>query len=234
MNATELRALLEEDLSWRIGELRHLRNSLLGDLDRDDWPASALRAILVMQYAHLEGFARYAFTLYVDAINSRSLPADVLQTGLFASACIPEFDAVRLGPGNDQESEHGRLTRRAQDQVAFVEKVRSLHKLPLQLDAKHAVAMDMNFGRDVLRRTLFRLAIPEDKVRKSYYESVEFVRRTRNDISHGSRKEKIPLGEFESNVKQCEQFMNDLAALITAAVQGEWYMITPSATAETN
>jgi len=180
-----------------------------------------------MQYAHLEGFAQNAFSLYVEAINSQRLKVGEAQPHLFASALIPEFNALRHGSGNESESEDGRLTRRAKNQVGFVQKLRVLDNGPLFIDAEVAVSMEMNFGQDVLRRTLFMLGIPEAEVDKNYYESLEFVRRGRNDIAHGGRRERIEPGAFEAHQRKCEQFMNDLARLITLAVTREWFRATP-------
>lgn len=222
MNHTELRAQLEDDLSWRLDELRHLRNTLLGDLDRDQWPVSALRTILVMQYAHLEGFAGNAFRLYVDAVNSRALQPGEAQPHLFASALLPEFDALRMG-SSEQESNEGRLTRRAHNQVYFVERLLQLSRGIITIDVEKAVSMEMNFGSDVLRRTLFMLGIPASAVDNSYYSSLEFVRRARNDIAHGSRRERIEPGLFEAHRLKCEQFMSELARLISSALIGEWF-----------
>lgn len=223
MNPAELRAQLEDDLAWRLDELRHLRNELLGAREPSDWPVSAMRAILVMQYAHLEGYAQNAFSLYVRAINDQQLSAKILHPNLFACALSREFDEMRLGSGNDQETEDGRLMRRAKQQVAFVERMRVLADQILTIEADVAVSMEMNFGSDVLRRTLYRLGIPSDVVNRSHFTSLEFVRKARNDIAHGSRKERIEPGLFDAHRRKCEQFMNDLTRLITTAVDGEWY-----------
>lgn len=222
MDYTELRIQLEDDLSWRLDELRHLRNVLLGNLERSSWPVSALRAILVMQYAHLEGFAGNAFHLYIDAVNSRGLQANDAQPHLFASALVPEFDALRQS-GSEQETYEGRLTRRARNQVNFVERVLHLSAGTLAIDADKAISMEMNFGSDVLRRTLYMLGIPASEVDRNYYASLEFVRRARNDVAHGSRRERIEAGLFEAHRIKCEQFMNELVRLISAAVREEWF-----------
>lgn len=225
MTPAELRAQLEDDLAWRLDELRHLRNALLNTADQSKWPVHAMRAILVMQYAHLEGFAQNAFSLYVRAINERQLPAKDLHPNLFACALTREFEAIRLGSGNDQESEDGRLLRRAKLQVSFVQKVRDLIEQVMLIDAESAVSLEMNFGSEVLRRTLFRLGIPDSAVKRSHYSSLEFVRVARNDIAHGSRKERIEAGLFEAHRRKCEEFMNDLSRLITRAVDEEWYRV---------
>jgi hypothetical protein len=182
-----------------------------------------MRAILVMQYAHLEGFSQNAFSLYIRAINDQGISAKDIHPNLFACALVKEFDAVRLGAGNDQETEDGRLMRRARHQVDFVQKMRSLSEQALSIDAEAVVSMEMNFGSDVLRRTLYRLGIPDGAVSKSHFTSLEFVRVARNDIAHGSRKERIEPGLFEAHRRKCEQFMDDLSRLITFAVDSEWY-----------
>lgn len=224
MNLEDLRVQLEEDLAWRLDELRRLRNELLGARRPDEWPVAAMRAILVMQYAHLEGYARQAFTLYVTAINSRNMHSHELKPHLFASACTPEFEALRL-PSPDNESEDGKLMRRAKKQVEFVDRIRALHLSTVTIDPDSAVSMEMNFGSDVLRRTLFRLGIPEGEVGKSYFTSIEFVRNTRNEIAHGSRKERIPPGLFQAHQRKCEQFMQDLARLVTTAIAREYFKV---------
>ncbi|WP_147457437.1 MAE_28990/MAE_18760 family HEPN-like nuclease [Micromonospora sp. CV4] len=226
MKLSDLRLELEEDLSWRLDELRHLRNELLAGSDPESWPVSALRAILVMQYAHLEGFARQAFGLYIDAINAKGLKASELKPHLFASACISEFEALRTGAtgqSDERSAEEGILTRRAVRQVDFIQKIRALNETPVTIDPQAAASMEMNFGTDVLRRTLYRLGIPESEVSRSYFHSLEFVRRTRNDIAHGSRRSRIDVRLFDRHRRKCEQFMDDLARLITSAVSREWF-----------
>lgn len=228
MRIADIRSQLEEDLAWRLDELRHLRNQLLTGHVREDWPVSAMRTILVMQYAHLEGFARNAFSIYVSSINLRRLKADEVHPNLFATALVSEFDALRSGVNDEQDSEHGRLTRRARRQVNFVEKLRSLSASECVIEVDAAVSMEMNFGSDVLRRTLFRLGISESEVDDVYYSSLEFVRKTRNDIAHGSRRENIPPGLFEGHLKKCDEFMNELVRLITAAIASEWFRVEPA------
>lgn len=224
MDLAELRSELEEDLSWRLDEIRHLRNELLGDMAGDPWPIPAMRAILVMQYAHLEGFAKNSFSLYVTFINERELPASEIKSNLFASALIDEFEHVRNGRyGGEQDGEEGRLLKRARHQVGFINRIRSLHSEPVAIDPEAAVSMEMNFGSDVLRRTLYRLGIPESAVGKEYFKAIDFVRRMRNDIAHGSRKERIERGAFEAHQRKCEEFMNNLTRLISQALGEEWY-----------
>lgn len=181
-----------------------------------------MRAILVMQYAHLEGFTRNALSLYVSLVNSRQLFADKLQPQLLAAALAKEFKALYNGEFSPEEPD-GRLSRRARGHVAFLDRLKALSNSPIEISAEAAVPTEMNLGPDVLRRNLYLLGIPEDKVSKAQYKAIEFVKKTRNDIAHGSRTEVIPPGLFEAHRIKCEQFMGDLSRIITQAAAEEWF-----------
>ncbi|MEV5786954.1 MAE_28990/MAE_18760 family HEPN-like nuclease [Streptomyces sp. NPDC052287] len=223
MKVSEMRAQLEEDMAWRLDEIRHLFNHLLGDVKPEDASVYSLRALLVMQYAHLEGFTRNALSLYVSAVNSHSLPVKELQPELMAAALAGEFDTFRKGASSGEEE--GRLTSRARHQIAFVKKLQELIDGPVSIAAEVAVSMEMNLGSDVLKRALVSLGIPIEKVDNDQYSSIEFVKRVRNDIAHGSRKEKISGGMFSAHMKKCEEFMNGLSRVLTQALSEEWFRL---------
>ncbi|MGW3026341.1 MAE_28990/MAE_18760 family HEPN-like nuclease [Streptomyces sp. NPDC001221] len=223
MNVSEMRAQLEEDMAWRLDEIRHLVNHLLGGVAPEEASAYSLRAILVMQYAHLEGFTRNALSLYVSAVNARNLPVKDLQPELMAAALAGEFDALRKGANSGEEE--GRLTMRARHQIAFVRKLQELIDGPISIAAEVAVSMEMNLGSDVLKRALVSLGIPVDRVENDQYSSIEFVKRVRNDIAHGSRKENISGRMFGAHLKKCEDFMNGLSRLLTQALSEEWFRL---------
>jgi hypothetical protein len=111
--------------------------------------------------------------------------------------------------------------RRAKTQVEFVDRVRAMDKGELVVNAEMAVSMEMNFGADILRRTLYRLGIPETHFAQPYYKSLEFVRAMRNDIAHGNRRERIEAKEFEAHRRKCEEFMDELARIVTSAIGSE-------------
>lgn len=221
----DVRAQLEEDLAWRLDELRHLRNSLLGDLPQDEWPASSLRTILVMQYAHLEGFAKVSFGLYVDAINARALPMTELQPSLMAAALTREFKSLQAGSSSDDSGTEDKLLRKARKQVAFLERLRTLGASDGLTIPDEAVSMEMNIGADVLKRTIFLLGMPEHTFNAAQLSSVEFVKNARNDIAHGSRRDRISPRMFDSHRSQCERFMADLSRIISTATSEEWFSV---------
>ena len=220
-----MRAQLEEDMSWRLDEIRHLVNKLLHDQKPAEVPVVSLRAVLVMQYAHLEGFTRNALALYVDSINSCNLPAKELQPELMMAALTNEFDGLRKASDINANEEDGKLTARARRQIAFVRKLQELSIGPISIAAEVAVSMEMNLGRDVLKRALVSLGIPVERVTRDQYSSIEFVKTVRNDIAHGSRKERIPEGMFLAHLRKCEEFMGELARILTQAASEEWFRV---------
>ncbi|QTI89002.1 MAE_28990/MAE_18760 family HEPN-like nuclease [Streptomyces sp. AgN23] len=223
MNVSDMRAQLEADILWRLDEIRHLRNLLLQGEEPEKASVYSLRAILVMQYAHLEGFTRTALSLYIDAINSQGLPAKSLRPELLAAALAGEFDTLRRGaPASGDE---GKMTTRARHQVAFVQRLQELSEGPISIAAEVAVSMEMNLGSDVLKKCLVALGISVDKVRRDQYSAIDFVKNVRNDIAHGGRKEKIPGGLFSAHLKKCEEFMNELARVLTRAVSEKWFLV---------
>lgn len=223
MTLAEIRAELETDLSWRVEELRSLRNQLLGDFTTsDDWPVASLRALLVMQYAHVEGFTQTALGIYVNAINGAAVPTKDLRVELHAAALASEFKALRTGVPEDLNDTE-RLVRRAKRHVDFVQRVRLMESESIELVAEDAVSLEMNLGSEVLKKNLFILGIPSSSFSETTYKTLEFIRRNRNDIAHGGRRDRIPPNLFESHWEKCEEYMNELARLLTRAIRDEWY-----------
>lgn len=229
MSLASLRAALEEDLAWRLDELRHLRNALLSGTSLESWSTTSMRTLLVMQYAHVEGFARNAFSLYVDAVNSCGVPCERVNSYLFAAALGREFEAFRSGASSVVVDDDGTFMRRARNQYLFVTRLRELAQSVYSPDPDMVVSMEMNFGADVFRRTLFQLGIPETEVHRSHYLALEFVRNMRNDIGHGSRQGNIPPSLFDAHRRKCEAFMSELTRLVTDAYSRTLYLEDPGA-----
>ena len=83
MNAIELRALLEHEIAWRQDELRTIRNALnTGGADEET--TEHRRTLIVMSYAHLEGFVKQALGTYADHINRTRMPCGELSDPIAA------------------------------------------------------------------------------------------------------------------------------------------------------
>ena len=81
----ELEQLLDDSLGWRRIEMATIKTNL--DSAYSKGPSSPLtralaRSAVAMMYAHWEGFARDAFTAYVDFLARRRLKMSELNDGL--------------------------------------------------------------------------------------------------------------------------------------------------------
>ena len=72
MNLVQLRAELEADQAWRRDEIRFFQNQA-AKLDTTERPNPFQRVLILLLYAHFEGFSRFALILYMNAVNSTSM-----------------------------------------------------------------------------------------------------------------------------------------------------------------
>ena len=62
MNIIEVRAEFEEELTWRVDEIRLLHNQL-GYIRKEADKMRYRKALVVMLYSHFEGFCKTAFSI---------------------------------------------------------------------------------------------------------------------------------------------------------------------------
>ncbi len=229
---SEVRAELEADLAWRRDEMRSLRNCLLGSSRVEEWTTAAMRSILVMEYAHLEGFTRHALGVYAAAITSQGLAGECLRPQLFASALAREFRALRAGNAHEPTTDGatGRRLRQAEREVRLIQSFRRHANKVLSIPVDEAISMESNLGKDVLAKCLYVLGLPLDGVAEEHYGALEFIRRTRNDIAHGGRQHRLEPARFEAVLRKAQRFSDELVQLVMSGLREEWYRLDRAAT----
>jgi hypothetical protein len=218
MNVVELRALLEQEATWRDEELRLMRNALAGQgLGEED--ATYCRTLLVMTYAHLEGFVKQALSVYVGMLNAESYTCGQLVEPLAASTLAVQMKLMRnplvAVPQTVLDLEL-KLQRQAEREVDLVRKVREHDGHVAVLDADDLTATDSNLSPAVLRRNLYRLGL-DPEVLATHHNGLAFLLRTRNDIAHGKRTETIPPAQFRAAVAAAQGVMNALPQVLYSA-----------------
>jgi len=68
MNLEDIRAELEEDMLWRQEEINYLHNQLKNE-HKEKRKDILRRALVVMLYAHYEGFCKNALVTWISAIS---------------------------------------------------------------------------------------------------------------------------------------------------------------------
>lgn len=218
-------AQLEQDLSWRLAEIRLLSNTHGGiskEGDRDRFR----RAQLVMLYAHAEGFCKVALLIYLRAINDSNIPCQVASDELVASAFDEIFHALRFG------DEKGKVfatklppdpklfvAARRRDFIAEYENI--MHR-PIRLP-ESAINTESNLSSVVLRRNLFRLGFPPDLLAEYEANLDELVNR-RNNIAHGVDESVVKSTDYDRLQRAVLQAMDSIALVIVDALDSGFYL----------
>ncbi len=94
MNIAEIWAEIEKDLAWRQDELRFFQNQLVS-LPSDDEQRRFRRALVLLLYAHFEGFCRFALLLYVRNVNATGIKCDEANFAIAAASLSDLFKTLR-------------------------------------------------------------------------------------------------------------------------------------------
>jgi hypothetical protein len=185
MTVESLRAQLEDDRTGRLDEIRRLRN-LMADMD-DKAKDEFRRTLLVMMYAHFEGFCKTALVAYVLAINSLKIASGSAAPEIVAAGWTRRF--MRLENPNlkcdifrrelPDDSQLHRFARR-RDFVAELPKfMNSVVDIPDDI-----VDMESNLTPVVLRKNLFRLGL-DFTIADQFAGQLDELLNRRNGICHG-------------------------------------------------
>jgi hypothetical protein len=220
-------AQLEQDLAWRHAEIRLLSNtqsSMRKESERDQ----IRRSQLVMLYAHAEGFCKLAFSVYLKAVNSRSVPCGAVSDELVASGFEAVFHAMRHGDekgkvfsSNLPDDPKLHVAARRRD---FFSEYEAMMRRPLELP-EETVNTESNLSSKVLRRNLFRLGFPE-KSMNEYETALDELVNRRNSIAHGDDDSVVKATDYGRLQKAVFGAMDFLALMIVDALDQARYLNT--------
>jgi len=93
VNLATIQAELEEEQAWRRDEMRLLRNQL-ANLRSDSEKDTYRRSLVVMLYAHYEGFCKAALLQYATHVNRANLACRDASSAIVASSWMQVFHEV--------------------------------------------------------------------------------------------------------------------------------------------
>ncbi|MGA2880937.1 MAG: MAE_28990/MAE_18760 family HEPN-like nuclease [Bryobacteraceae bacterium] len=136
MNLPDLSAQLESELAWRQEEIRFFQNrgTMLLKADEQD---QYRRALVLILYAHFEGFCKFAFDLYRTAINGEQVACNEASPAIAAAGWAKLFKELRDPSTKCAEFKHalpddGKLHRFARDRE-FMERSIEFNRLPVTI-----------------------------------------------------------------------------------------------------
>jgi hypothetical protein len=211
MNLPDLSAQLESELAWRQDEIRFFQNRgtiLLKPDEQDQYR----RAVVLILYAHFEGFCKFAFDLYRTAINGEQVACSDASPAIAAAGWATLFRELRNPSSKCAEfkqalPDDGKLHRFARDRE-FMERSIEFNRLPVTIPDDF-VDTESNLKPVVLRKILYRLGLPHDQFSQHEGE-IDRLLRVRNKIAHGESRSGIIATNYEELRAIVFQIMEDV------------------------
>lgn len=180
---------LEADRLDREAELR-LIDRFLATAAVEAEQRMLRRSLILLAYAHLEGFCKFALVAYVSVVNSYGVQFHAASVEVGAASLSDIFGALR-----DDQKKHdlfrhplandAAVHRIARQQTFVREYEGSIGAQIIRIPDK-SVNTESNLSSIVLKRNLFALGLPFSEV-DEFATSIDALMHIRNAIAHGDR-----------------------------------------------
>jgi len=178
---------IETDRAGREGEVR-LIERYLREAEAEQEQKTLRRSLVLLAYAHLEGFCKFALTAYASAINSMKLKCDQASVPLVAASLGEVFSALR----NEQKKhelfrnalkEDVNVHRIAREQTFVGSYEEYISNSTVEIHDR-MIDTKSNLSSVILKRNLFMLGLPYPFV-DEFRSSMDRLLGVRNAIAHG-------------------------------------------------
>lgn len=221
---------LEADRRSREGEIR-LIERLFAMSASEDEKNMIKRSLVLVAYAHLEGFCKFVLFSYTAALNSIGISCSEASIPIAAASLFKVFAALR-----DPQSKHPAFRSRMPDDAQlhlaareqiFLESFQAISSGKLDIPDR-VVDTKANLSPDVLRKLLFQLGLSYTSVEK-HESNLAKLLGIRNAIAHGDRL-KVPADkELAEYLKSAFEIMAFLQNEVFVALQTQVYLRNPPA-----
>jgi hypothetical protein len=225
MRTADLWAEIEKDLAWRVDELRFFRNGL-GSIHFESDQERFRRALVLLLYAHFEGFCKFALTLYVNAVNRSGISCAQANFAIAAASLSDLFKALRNPQKKIPEFRRGlpddtKLHRFGRERE-FVERTSDFAGRPV-LIRDDVVDTESNLNPTVLRKNLYRLGFAHDRF-TAQESSINQLLEYRNKIAHGQMRAGLKADKFEELNTSALAVMEEIKREVMAAIENKSYL----------
>lgn len=204
----EFRSDMEESLSWRINEIVTLKNLL-----REDNKVPVVKTLIVMLYAHFEGFFKDCLECYIKYINSTELLLYKFSNSIITASLNREYSAFE------------NMNRKCKELSSVPPTEEFLHKFhrrreltqkftsdylnrKIRIDEK-IINTKSNLDYGVVQENMYVLGMDYNHF-SNKQDTITRLVRLRNSVAHGSQREPIKFTEFEKIEKDIFEVMEEL------------------------
>ncbi|WP_422017135.1 MAE_28990/MAE_18760 family HEPN-like nuclease [Reyranella sp.] len=225
MTPDEFRGQLEAEFSWRQQELLSLQN-LRAKLEADEPEEVLNKSLLLMLYAHYEGFVKFCFDHYARVIGEVGPRAGDVSYALAAAAMAEIFHLLRDSTKKsalfrNELPADNRLHLLARE-AEFLERIQHFQT---QVIAKEQINVDTesNLSMSVLRRNLFVLGLNPDQFESHRQPLSEMVER-RHKLAHGAERAGLETEKYDRCRNAVFYVMKEMMVNLTDAVVARQWM----------
>jgi hypothetical protein len=215
---------IESDRALREREIRLIEN-IASKTESDEERTMLHRSLVLLTYAHFEGFCKFALLAYTAAINALGLPCREASTPLAAASLGKVFTALR-----DLNSKHEVFAKAMPDdrdlhqlarQQRFLEEFEAIISKTVELSDK-LVDTKANLNSVVLKKNLYQLGLPYPEV-EGHRTSIDKMLGVRNAIAHGDALKRPDVKEVTDYMATAFDVMRFVQQEVYQALRNKTY-----------
>ncbi|OCQ52098.1 hypothetical protein Ppb6_02728 [Photorhabdus australis subsp. thailandensis] len=229
MNPDEFLSQVEIERSWREEEIRSL-NNLISKTDDDTDKNRIRRAVICLLYAHVEGFVKFSFNLYIEAINKMDLNCHQVKPILAAAVYYVDFLKMNNPDIKNKifkkvlpDDSHLHRIYRYEE---FFEKIHSVLNSKIKIEDGY-INTESNVGKEILQKLLYQVGLSHNSLDK-VIGPLTRLKNKRNNISHGVDKSIIDTIEYLQFYNCAMSIMGELSKVLFSAFQSKDFLLTES------
>lgn len=225
MNVQDFKDELDYERDWRLDEMVFLRDQL-GNIADDDKKKLYRRSLLVMLYAHHEGFCKFALQHYVRGINTVKLGCAAVNGAIVAAAWTDVFAALESGDRKNRvfksQLPHDEPLHRFSRRRDFVNDLDRLQRMTATIPDT-AIDTESNLWPIVMKKNLYRVGLSYDAF-SQHDGDIGMLLQRRNNIAHGAQRDGIDQADYDLLEAAVRQIMTDLSDMLVDAVKKQLFL----------
>ncbi|WP_159726254.1 MAE_28990/MAE_18760 family HEPN-like nuclease [Sphingobacterium sp. 18053] len=216
---------IESDYSWRIDEIRFFQNQL-ANFSTEDERDQFRRAIILLLYSHFEGFCKFSFLLYINAINDENIKCQNVNSTIKASSLSSVFDGLRNPDSKCRVfaralPDDSKLHRFSRD-IEFLDRTTDFENIIVKIP-DNIIDVESNLKPNVLKKILYKLGL-DHNLFTPYDATIHKLLGFRNKIAHGQIKEGINKNDFDEIRNAVFDVMTNVKSKIMDALTRQLYL----------
>lgn len=209
---SQIEKQLEDDLDWRMKELKVLKEQASLASQSSDISQAFLRALWTMLYAHYEGFCKFAWDIYLDELQKAKIKRKYCQDNIAKLSLQQQFRWVKKDLSLDAlwQLANQDFQEWLEENLEFAIKLETYNKL----------------YPSIFKENVNHAGLHCDSIEVYKIEIKTLVAR-RNQIAHGQKMVIKNIDKYQKYEDAAIEVMYDLALAIVDCLDKKLYLKSP-------